>query len=36
MAYKPRVELQGGLYYVITRGNGRQEIFGRALTENAH
>ena len=28
--YQPK---EGGLYYVITRGNGRQEIFGRALTE---
>mgnify|MGYP001571009766 CR=1 FL=1 len=29
-----RLPVEGGLYYVITRGNGRQEIFGRALTDN--
>jgi REP element-mobilizing transposase RayT len=28
MARKPRVELQGGLYHIITRGNNRQLIFG--------
>ena len=27
MARKPRVEVEGGLYYVITRGNNRQAIF---------
>lgn len=27
MARKPRVEIEGGLYHVITRGNDRQEIF---------
>ena len=27
MARKPRVELAGGLYRVITRGNNRQTIF---------
>ena len=25
---KPRLEIQGGLYHVITRGNNRQLIFG--------
>jgi REP element-mobilizing transposase RayT len=30
MARKPRVELRGGLYHVITRGNDRQTIFHRA------
>src|SRR5262245_11195560 len=25
---KPRVEIEGGLYHVITRGNNRQRIFG--------
>jgi putative transposase len=25
---KPRVEIEGGLYHVITRGNNRQPIFG--------
>jgi len=28
MARKPRVELEGGLYHIITRGNNRQLIFG--------
>jgi hypothetical protein len=27
MARKPRVEVEGGLYHVITRGNNRQAIF---------
>ena len=27
MARKPRVEVEGGLYHIITRGNDRQEIF---------
>jgi REP element-mobilizing transposase RayT len=27
MARKPRVELEGGLYHVITRGNNRQTVF---------
>ena len=27
MARKPRVEIEGGLYHVITRGNNRQVIF---------
>ena len=27
MARKPRVEIEGGLYHVITRGNNRQMIF---------
>jgi len=27
MARKARVEVEGGLYHVITRGNGRQDIF---------
>ena len=27
MARKPRVEIEGGLYHVITRGNNRQIIF---------
>jgi REP element-mobilizing transposase RayT len=27
MARKPRVEVEGGLYHVITRGNDRQNIF---------
>jgi REP element-mobilizing transposase RayT len=27
MARKPRLEVEGGLYHVITRGNDRQEIF---------
>ena len=27
MARKPRLELEGGLYHVITRGNDRQDIF---------
>jgi REP element-mobilizing transposase RayT len=27
MARKPRVEIEGGLYHVITRGNNRQTIF---------
>ena len=25
---KPRLEIQGGLYHIITRGNNRQRIFG--------
>ncbi|HEX9136113.1 MAG TPA: transposase [Nitrospirota bacterium] len=28
MARKPRVEIQGGLYHIMTRGNNRQIIFG--------
>lgn len=28
MARKPRVEIQGGLYHIMTRGNNRQVIFG--------
>jgi putative transposase len=28
MARKPRLELEGGLYHIITRGNNRQLIFG--------
>lgn len=28
MARKPRVEIEGGLYHVLTRGNNRQPIFG--------
>ena len=27
MARKARVEVEGGLYHVITRGNDRQDIF---------
>jgi hypothetical protein len=27
MGRKPRVEIEGGLYHVITRGNNRQAIF---------
>lgn len=27
MARKPRIELEGGLYHVIARGNSRQDIF---------
>src|SRR5262245_26613145 len=27
MARKPRVEIEGGLYHVLTRGNNRQTIF---------
>ncbi len=27
MARKPRFEVEGGLYHVITRGNDRQDIF---------
>ena len=27
MARKPRVEVEGGLYHVITRGNNRRVIF---------
>jgi len=27
MVWKPRVEVEGGLYHVITRGNNRQAIF---------
>ncbi|HMO81072.1 MAG TPA: transposase [Pyrinomonadaceae bacterium] len=27
MARKPRIEIEGGLYHVITRGNDRQDIF---------
>ena len=27
MARKPRIEMAGGLYHVITRGNDRQDIF---------
>src|ERR1051325_9503663 len=27
MARKPRLEVEGGLYHVITRGNDRQAIF---------
>jgi putative transposase len=26
-ARKPRIEMEGALYHVITRGNNRQEIF---------
>ena len=29
MARKPRIEVEGGLYHVITRGNNRQHIFGQ-------
>ena len=28
MARKPRFEVEGGLYHVMTRGNNRQLIFG--------
>lgn len=28
MARKPRVEVEGALYHIITRGNNRQVIFG--------
>lgn len=28
MARKPRVEIEGGLYHIISRGNNRQLIFG--------
>jgi hypothetical protein len=27
MARKPRIEVDGGLYHLITRGNARQDIF---------
>jgi REP element-mobilizing transposase RayT len=27
MARKPRIEFEGALYHVITRGNQRQQIF---------
>ena len=27
MARKPRIEIEGGLYHIITRGNNRQSIF---------
>jgi REP element-mobilizing transposase RayT len=27
MARKPRIEIGGGLYHVITRGNNRRKIF---------
>ncbi len=27
MAREPRIEFEGGLYHVITRGNQKQEIF---------
>jgi hypothetical protein len=27
MPRKTRIEIEGGLYHVITRGNGRQDIF---------
>lgn len=27
MARKARVEIEGGLYHVITRGNARRDIF---------
>ncbi len=27
MAWKPRIEFEGALYHVITRGNQRQPIF---------
>ena len=30
MARKPRIEVEGGLYHVITRGNDRQNIFHSA------
>jgi len=30
MARQPRVEIEGGLYHVITRGNNRQTIFHSA------
>ena len=33
MARKPRIEFEGGLYHVITRGNQRQQIF-RATADN--
>jgi hypothetical protein len=28
VARKPRIEIEGGLYHIITRGNSRQRIFG--------
>lgn len=28
MARKPRIEISGGLYHIITRGNNRRRIFG--------
>jgi REP-associated tyrosine transposase len=28
MARKPRLEVEGGLYHILTRGNNRQRIFG--------
>ncbi|MBV9240511.1 MAG: transposase [Acidobacteria bacterium] len=30
MARKPRLELEGGLYHVITRGNDRMDVFHSA------
>ena len=30
MARKPRIEVDGGLYHLITRGNARQDIFHSA------
>lgn len=30
MARKPRVDVEGGLYHVITRGNNRRQIFNAA------
>lgn len=30
MARKPRIEIEGGLYHLITRGNNRQSIFNSA------
>jgi len=30
MARRPRIEIEGGLYHVIARGNDRQDIFHSA------
>ena len=30
MARRPRIEVEGGLYHIITRGNNRQTIFNSA------
>jgi len=36
MARKPRVEVPGGLYHVISRGNNRRKIFDHTTITQVH
>ena len=33
MARNPRIEFPDGLYYIITKGNRREEVFSRQIVE---